>query len=144
MSWREQQVSDLLKINKLLLLIIVHIRTQVHILINWFILRPILCPGFEWNTLNVPCWACCSNVERWEELLPHQNANRCTLFDLLAPKTVFYIKRTSDRLPIWNHFQLTESGAARLEACQSAHPFFMEGGKIFLPHNPHTLLHTDK
>lgn len=58
----------------------------------------------------------CSQKRLCKELLAHQNADRCTWFDLLDPQTAFDIKRTSDRLPIWNNLL---SGGPKMEACQS-------------------------
>lgn len=58
-----------------------------------------------------------SNLKRCGELEPHQNADRCMRFDLHDHQTAFNIEHQthlrSAPSPIWNYFQLRDSGGPK-------------------------------
>lgn len=61
-----------------------------------------------------------SNLKRRGELEPHQNADRCMRFDLHDHQTAFNIEHQthlrSAPSPIWNYFQLRDSGGPKTES----------------------------
>lgn len=101
-------------------------------------------------------WVYCSNLKVRRAVASSEctQVHELTYSPLKLPSTS-NIKHTSDSLPMWNNFHLTDSGASRLEASQSGqkknhftHSLDMEDKSFFhIAHTrscmqspPHTLL----